>query len=136
MQLALSVVSIFQNKKKNTEWNDFIFLLSSPPLYTHSYRAVGMVDAPPAKTFEYVIPGPRSLKWDKTIKVRFHTNMFFFTDHGLQCDYQGIEPLWNNVLWQSFPGSVQVVHLQMRASYSNSFVLCITVIRITSARFY
>ena len=73
--------------------------LHPPP--THSYRAVGMVDAPPAKTFEYVIPGPRRLKWDKTIKVCFHTNMCcFFTDH--ICNVKKVEPMWNNVHWQSF----------------------------------
>ena len=82
-----------------------------------------MVDAPPAKTFEYVIPGPRRLKWDKTIKVRFDTNMSFLCclpgggEGGGELNHYGTMFLAE---FREYLGSIQLFNPQMRALYSNS----------------
>ena len=40
-------------------------------LSVHSYKAVGEIDAPPATTLDYILPGPARVrtKWDKSVKV-------------------------------------------------------------------
>ena len=35
----------------------------------HRFKAVGIIEAPPATTFEYILPGALRLHWDKQVKV-------------------------------------------------------------------
>lgn len=49
----------------------------------HRFKAVGIIEAPPATTFEYILPGPLRLHWDKQVKVCIckvrHSLVLFFT---------------------------------------------------------